>query len=70
MTCGWAWPQVVYETLPGWQTDISKVRTWDALPAAAQRYVQRVEDLLGGTHIKWIGVGPGRDALVLKPAKH
>lgn len=30
-----------------------------------QTYVQRVEDLLG-VPIKWIGVGPGRDAIVVK----
>lgn len=28
--------EVVYETLPGWQSDISGVRSWDKLPAAAQ----------------------------------
>ena len=29
--------QVVYETLPGWQQDISKVRSWDELPENARR---------------------------------
>ena len=32
------------------------------------RYVQYVEDKVG-VHIKWIGVGPGRRAMVIKPAK-
>lgn len=54
--------------MPGWQSDITKVRQWDDLPLAAQQYVQRLEDLIG-IHIKWIGVGPGRDAIVIKPAK-
>lgn len=40
-------PQVVYETLPGWQSDISKVREWEDLPQAARDYVQRIEDLIG-----------------------
>jgi adenylosuccinate synthase len=57
--------QVVYETLPGWKQDISGVRQWADLPKAAQEYVQRVEDLVG-VPIKWIGVGPGRDAIVVK----
>lgn len=57
---------VEYETMPGWQTDISKVRSWEDMPAAARAYVERVEELLG-VHIKWIGVGPGRDAIVIKP---
>eukprot|EP00882_Tetradesmus_deserticola_P016386 GHRQ01017498.1.p1 GENE.GHRQ01017498.1~~GHRQ01017498.1.p1 ORF type:complete len:359 (+),score=142.23 GHRQ01017498.1:116-1192(+) len=57
--------EVVYETLPGWKQDISGVRQWADLPKAAQEYVQRVEDLVG-VPVKWIGVGPGRDAIVIK----
>jgi adenylosuccinate synthase len=56
----------VYETLPGWRSDISNVRTWNDLPKAARDYVQRCEDLVG-VPVKWIGVGPGRDAIVVKP---
>jgi hypothetical protein len=37
----------VYETLPGWRSDISGVRAWGDLPAAARDYVQRIEDLVG-----------------------
>lgn len=59
---------VQYETLPGWKCDISGARSWGELPPAAQAYVQRCEDLLR-VPIKWIGVGPGRDAIVVKPAK-
>ena len=58
--------EVVYETLPGWQTDISAARQWSDLPKAAQDYVARVEQLCG-VPIKWIGTGPGRDAIVIKP---
>ncbi|EQC28424.1 adenylosuccinate synthetase [Saprolegnia diclina VS20] len=50
---------VQYETLPGWSEDISKCRTFEELPVNAQKYVLRVEELLG-THIKWIGVGQDR----------
>lgn len=57
---------VEYETLPGWKCDISKARTWQELPQAARDYIQRIEDL-AGIYCKWIGVGPGRDALVTKP---
>lgn len=59
-------PQVVYETLPGWKQDISGVRTWEDLPQAARDYCQWIEERLG-VHCKWIGVGPGRDAVVVKP---
>lgn len=58
--------QVVYETLPGWKQDISGVRRWEDLPPAARDYCQWIEDRLG-VHCKWIGVGPGRDAVVVKP---
>ncbi|EIE22319.1 Adenylosuccinate synthetase [Coccomyxa subellipsoidea C-169] len=58
--------EVVYEDIPGWETDISKVRTWDDLPENARKYVARIEELIG-VKIEWIGVGPGRDALVVQP---
>lgn len=58
--------EVVYETLPGWKEDISKARTWDDLPPNAQKYCEWIEERTG-IHCKWIGVGPGREALVLKP---
>lgn len=60
--------EVEYETLPGWRCDISGARAWADLPAAARAYVERVEQL-AGVEIRWIGVGPGRDALVTKPPR-
>ncbi|KAF3778439.1 Adenylosuccinate synthetase 2 [Nymphaea thermarum] len=41
--------QVEYETLPGWQTDISSARSFEELPPAAQHYVTRIEELVGLT---------------------
>ena len=36
------------ETLPaGWEQDISRVRAWGDLPANAQAYVRRIEELSG-----------------------
>ncbi|XP_077214387.1 adenylosuccinate synthetase 2, chloroplastic-like [Tasmannia lanceolata] len=57
--------QVAYEVLPGWQTDISSVRNYKDLPLAARRYVERIEELVG-VPVHYIGVGPGRDALIIK----
>jgi adenylosuccinate synthase len=54
----------VYETLPGWQSDISTCRSFGALPRNAQRYVQRIEELTG-VPVSWIGVGAGRDDMAL-----
>ncbi|KAL4111703.1 hypothetical protein PRIC1_003381 [Phytophthora ramorum] len=57
---------VEYEELDGWKEDISKCKTFEELPEAAQKYVLRVEELLG-THIKWIGVGPDRFDVITRP---
>jgi adenylosuccinate synthase len=53
----------VLEHLPGWTDDISGARTFEDLPANAQAYVTRVEQL-SGAPISAIGVGPGRDQIV------
>jgi adenylosuccinate synthase len=50
----------VYEMLPGWGSDISGCRTFEELPANAQSYVRRLEELSGAPF--WgVGVGPGRE---------
>ena len=54
----------VYEEMPGWFEDIRHCRTFDELPANAQAYVRRLEEL-SGSRISVIGVGPGRDENVL-----
>ena len=59
--------EVVYETLPGWKSDIFGVRDWNDMPENAKNYVKRVEELSGGVECRFIGVGPGRDAIVIKP---
>jgi len=56
---------VEYEVLPGWKSDISSVRNYSDLPKAAQQYVERIEELVG-VPIHYIGIGPGRDALIYK----
>ena len=44
----------------------AQVRHWDDLPKAAREYIARIEALVG-VPCKWIGVGPGRDAIVSQP---
>lgn len=51
--------EVQYEVLPGWSEDISKCKNFEDLPPNAQRYVLRVQELLG-VPVRWIGVGPNR----------
>jgi adenylosuccinate synthase len=53
----------VYETMPGWDADISGARTADDLPVAARDYVQRIAALCE-TPIPVVSVGPERDQLV------
>jgi adenylosuccinate synthase len=55
--------QVEYETMPGWAEDITNCRTFEELPENCQKYVLRVQELLG-IPIRWIGVGPSREAVI------
>src|SRR3954468_21228046 len=61
----------IYEELDGWWEDITECRSFEELPANAQAYVLRVEELIGA-RVSAIGVGPGRDEIIerfpLKPA--
>ena len=54
---------IEYETLPGWTEDISSIREFKDLPTNCQNYLLRVEELVG-VPVRWIGVGPGREALI------
>ena len=53
----------VFETMPGWESDISGIRTWWDLPQEAKDYVKRIEDSIG-VIIKWISVGPERHSII------
>jgi adenylosuccinate synthase len=49
----------VYETLPGWNEDITKARGYDDLPDNARAYLNRIERLLG-VPVGLVSVGPER----------
>ena len=55
----------MYEEFPGWTEDITGARTFEDLPKNAQDYVLAVE-AMSGARISAIGVGPGRDAIVVR----
>jgi adenylosuccinate synthase len=56
----------IYETIPGWDGDISGARALSALPAAARAYVERIERDVG-CPIVLVSVGSRRDeTIVLK----
>lgn len=50
----------VYETLPGWDADLSAMRCQRELPDAARRYVRRIGELCE-TPVRTVGVGPERE---------
>jgi adenylosuccinate synthase len=54
----------VYETLPGWLADTSQVRSFRELPANAQRYVRRIEELVG-VPVSHVLVGRQRDQSIV-----
>ena len=54
----------IYEYMPGWFEDISSARTFEDLPANAQAYVRRIEEL-SQARVSAIGVGPGRDQTIV-----
>lgn len=54
----------VYETLPGWSQDITKIHKFEDLPENAKRYLSRIEELTE-TPIDIISVGPGREETIV-----
>ena len=54
----------IFETLPGWKEDVSGATTFAELPANAQRYIERVQDL-SETRIGTLSVGPGREQTIV-----
>ena len=55
----------IYEMFPGWDQDITGVTTFEGLPKTAQEYVLALEKL-SGTRISAIGVGPDRNATIVR----
>ncbi|MDJ0350313.1 adenylosuccinate synthase [Cryobacterium sp. PH29-G1] len=55
----------IYENFPGWTEDITGARTFEELPQAAQHYVLALE-AMSGSRISAIGVGPDREAIVVR----
>jgi len=55
----------VYETLPGWDEDITDVRDFRKLPSNAQNYISWIEKLTG-IPVTIIGVGPKRSQTIFR----
>lgn len=52
-----------YEEISGFKKDISKIRDYEALPDEAKEYLKLIEHYTG-LKIKYISVGPERDAVI------
>ncbi len=52
-----------YQTVQGWSEDIRAARSFEELPQRARDYVQMIESATG-VPVKWIGVGPEREATI------
>ncbi len=56
----------IYETLQGWDEPLSECRSWEQLPTNAQKFVIRLQELIG-VPIATVSVGPERDAIITLP---
>ncbi|WBW74304.1 adenylosuccinate synthetase Ade2 [Schizosaccharomyces osmophilus] len=57
--------EIIYETLPGWQTSTVGITRWEQMPENAKKYIQFIEDFVG-VPVGFIGVGPGRNEMLIK----
>ncbi len=55
----------VYEEIPGWEEDISGIRSWIDLTERAQNYINQIEELTG-IPVKIISVGPERSQVIIR----
>jgi adenylosuccinate synthase len=55
----------VYETVPGWDEELTGVNDFHDLPTNAQNYICRIEEAIGKP-ITIIGVGPKRSQTIFR----
>ena len=54
----------VYETMQGWNEDITNIDKFEDLPSNAQKYIKAIEDFIG-VPITFISVGPERNQNII-----
>ena len=57
----------IFEYFDGWTEDITSARTFEDLPANAQAYVLALEEM-SGSRMSVVGVGPDREATIVRHA--
>ncbi len=55
----------VYETLPGWKTDIRGIQEYDKLPANCRQYIEFIEKELQ-VPVSMVSNGPGRHEIIYR----
>jgi len=55
----------VYESMPGWDEDITTARSYEELPEAARNYIARIEEL-SGVKVGIVSVGPDRAQTIVR----
>ena len=55
----------IYETLPGWDDDLTGIASFEDLPANARDYVRRIEEIVGQP-VEMVGVGPKRSQTIVR----
>jgi adenylosuccinate synthase len=54
----------IYETMPGWSESTCGARSWKDLPAAAIKYIRRIEELIGAP-VAMLSTSPEREDTIL-----
>lgn len=54
----------IYEEWSGWKESTAGIRNWDDLPEAAQKYLKRMEELVGAP-VTLVSTGPDRDETIV-----
>ena len=57
--------ECVYETVDGWDEDLSEMTRYDQFPATVQNYIKLIEDFVG-VPITILGVGPKRSQAIFR----
>ena len=55
----------IYETLPGWKSDIRGIRKYEDLPENCRKYIEFIEEKIGFP-ITMVSNGPGRDDIIYR----
>ena len=54
----------IFESLPGWEEEVTSARQWDELPEHARNYVRRLSELIG-VPVDLVSVGPDREQTIV-----